>query len=220
MTTANTGPFPRIFFQFLVELKFNNERAWFQQNKARYEAQVKGPFQDFVKRLLPGVTRINPSYTHTKVFRAYRDTRFAKDKSPYKTHVAAQFRHRVTLGDVHAPGFYLHLEPGESFAAAGIWMPVPEALASIRKRIARRDPAWIRLRHSKLPLSNENTLKRPPKGYSPEHPLLEDLKRRNFITWVDFTDQEAAQMDFSKRVLAAFRKANPLICFLNRAMGL
>lgn len=212
------GPITRDFFQFFAELKFNNERAWFLAHKGRYEAQVKQPFRALVDSLLPGVARLDGSYTQAKLFRLNRDTRFSKDKSPYKTHAAAQFRHRVSLDDVHAPGFYLHLEPGQCFAAAGIWMPEPKALDAIRRRVARRDPAWLALRS--LPFTEEDSLKRAPKGYDPKHPLIADLKRRSFITWVDFTDQEATQPDFQKRVLSAFRKALPLMRFLSQSMGL
>jgi uncharacterized protein (TIGR02453 family) len=212
--------FTRNLFQFLAELKFNNERAWFIANKTRYETDVKEPFQRFVVELSPNVSRLNKAYTYPKAFRIHRDTRFAKDKTPYKTHAGAQFRHRAAGQDVHAPGFYLHLEPGESFGGGGIWRPESGPLKSVRERIARKDPSWMSLRRSKLPLWDGDELKRAPKGFDPDHPLLADLKRRNFITWVDFTDKQVCSPDFLSRVMDAFRKANPLILFLNKAMAL
>lgn len=212
--------FGREFFQFLVELQFNNERPWFKSNQERYERAVKEPFQRFVDALAPKVAGINSAYTYPKAFRIYRDTRFAKDKTPYKNHVAAQFRHRVTAKDVHAPGFYLHLEPGESFGGGGIWQPEPEALDAIRRRIAKKDKAWLAIRKSRMPLWDSEALKRPPKGYPPDHPLLDDLKRRHFITWVDFTDKEVCAPDFLRQATEALRKTNPLIQFLNQAMGI
>ena len=163
--------FTRDLFQFLVELKFNNDRAWFAANKARYEQHVKGPFLRFVAALGPKVQRLNPAYTHPRAFRIHRDTRFARDKSPYKTHAGAQFRHRVASEDVHAPGFYLHLEPGESFAGGGIWMPEPAALKSVRDRIARKDTAWMALRRSRMPLWEGDELKRVPRGFPLGHPM-------------------------------------------------
>ncbi|HTA16531.1 MAG TPA: TIGR02453 family protein [bacterium] len=212
--------FTRDFFQFLVELRFNNERPWFNANKARFEAQVKIPFQNFMAQLAPKVAQLNKAYTYPKAFRIYRDTRFAKDKTPYKTHAAGQFRHRVAADDVHAPGFYLHLEAGESFAGGGIWRPESEALKAVRDRIARKDPAWMAIKRSKMPLWDDDGLIRVPKGFDPEHPLAEDLKRRNFITWVDFTDKQVCAPDFLARVVDAFRKTNPLMLFLNKSMGL
>ncbi|HTB22442.1 MAG TPA: TIGR02453 family protein [bacterium] len=212
--------FTRKFFQFLVELKFNNERPWFAANKSRYEKEVKAPFQTFVNELAPKVARLNKDFTYPKPFRIYRDTRFSNDKTPYKTHVACQFRHRAASEDVHAPGFYLHLEAGESFAGGGIWRPESEALLAVRKRVARQDPAWMAIKKSDMPLWDGDELKRAPKGFSPEHPMLADLKRRNFITWVDFTDKQVCGKDFLERVADAFRKTNPLILFLNKSMGL
>jgi uncharacterized protein (TIGR02453 family) len=212
--------FTRKFFQFLVELKFNNERPWFAENKARYEKDVKEPFQAFMAELAPKVALLNKNYTYPKAFRIYRDTRFANDKTPYKTHAAGQFRHRVAAEDVHAPGFYLHLEAGESFAGGGIWRPESAALKAVRERIARKDPAWMAIKKSGLPLWDGDELKRIPKGFDPEHPMAQDLKRRNFITWVDFTDKQVCAQDFLARVVDAFRKTDPLIVFLNKSMGL
>jgi uncharacterized protein (TIGR02453 family) len=212
--------FTRDFFQFLVELRFNNERPWFKANQDRYEKSIKAPFQRFMDALTPKVTAINKAYTIAKPFRIYRDTRFSKDKTPYKTHVAAQIRHRVAAEDVHAPGFYLHLEPGESFGGGGIWQPEAEAMDRIRRRIAKKDPAWLAIKRSGMPLWDSESLKRPPKGFDADHPMLEDLKRRHFITWVDFTDKHVCAPDFLARVVHAMKKTNPLVQFLNHAMGL
>jgi uncharacterized protein (TIGR02453 family) len=210
--------FSKALFQFLVELKFNNDRAWFNANKTRYENDLKKPLLAFAEDFQGPLKKVNPSFISDKrsVFRIYRDTRFAKDKTPYKTHAAAQFRHRAASADVHAPGFYLHLEPGESFAAAGIWGPEPEPLKRIRQAIAKGGD-WAKL--SKFPLWGES-LKRPPKGFDPGHKHIADLKRKHFITWVDFKDSQVLAADFMKQVAAAFKKTDPLIRFLCGAMGL
>lgn len=213
-------------FQFLVELKFNNERAWFNANKARYEEDVKKPLLRFIADLGPGLRKVNPAYVADprpvggSYFRIYRDTRFAKDKTPYKTHAAAQFRHRAATGDVHAPGFYLHLEPGECIVGGGIWMPEAEPLKAVRLRIAAKDSAWMRLKRSKLPLWDQDSLKRAPKGFDPEHAMIEDLKRRHYITWIDIKDKQACAPDFLERFLDSCKKVDPLIRFLCGAMGL
>jgi len=212
--------FSRELYQFLVELKFNNERPWFKAHQARYEAAVKLPLQRFMAAAAPKVAAVNPALSRPSIFRIYRDTRFAKDKTPYKTHAAAQFRHRATEDNVHAPGFYLHLEPGETFVAGGLWQPEPEALLAVRKRIARKDPAWLAIKRSGLPLYTEDKLKRPPKGFKPEHPLIEELKLRSFITWVDWKDAQAYGPEALPRFIQSCKKVDPLIRFLCGAMGL
>jgi uncharacterized protein (TIGR02453 family) len=215
-----TPYFSRELFQFLVELKFNNERAWFNANKPRYEALVKKPLQRFIAEMDPRLQKLNPAISRPAFFRIYRDTRFSKDKTPYKTHAAAQFRHRATADNVHAPGLYLHLEPGDCFVGGGIWMPEPEVTLAVRKRIAKKDPAWLAFRRTKLPLFSDDKLKRPPKGFDPEHPLIEDLKLRSFISWVSFSDKEACAPGFGEQFLKACKKLDPLVRFTCAAQGL
>ena len=214
--------FTRELFQFLVELKFNNERAWFNANKARYEDHVKKPFLHFISDLAPRLHKLNPAYDPDprSFFRIYRDTRFAKDKTPYKTHAAAQFRHRAALADVHAPGFYFHVEPGDSYAGGGLWGPETDALKAVRLRIAKKDPAWMKIKASKMPLWDQDNLKRPPKGYAADHPMLEDLVRRHYITWVNLTDKQVCAPDFLNRYVDACKKIDPLIRFLCQSLNL
>ena len=212
--------FTKDLYQFLVELKFNNERPWFKARQARYEASVKLPLRRFIEAAAPRVAALDPALSRPALFRIHRDTRFGRDKTPYKTHAAAQFRHRATADDVHAPGLYLHLEPGETFVAGGLWRPGPEALLAVRRRIARRDPAWLALKAARLPLYTQDKLKRVPRGFKPEHPLAEDLKLRSFITWVDLKDSQACAPDLMARFIRACRRVDPLVRFLAGAMGL
>lgn len=212
--------FSRELFQFLVELKFNNERPWFNANKARYEEHVKKPLLRFIADADPRVRRVEPAFSRPTFFRIYRDTRFGKDKTPYKTHAAAQFRHRATADNVHAPGFYLHLEPGDSFIAGGLWQPEPDVMLAVRKRIARRDPAWLAFKKKRLPFYVDDKLKRPPKGFDAGHPLIEDLKLRSFISWVDLSDKDACAPDMLDRFVKAVRHLAPLVRFLCAAQGL
>jgi len=134
-------------FRFLRELKANNDREWFAANKDRYEADVRGPALDFVADMAPHLERISPHFVADprpagrSLFRIHRDTRFSRDKSPYKTYVGVQFRHELAK-DAHAPGFYLHLEPKGVFVGAGTWRPDAPALAKIREAIARRPEGW------------------------------------------------------------------------------
>jgi len=215
-----TPYFSRELFQFLYELKFNNERAWFMANKPRYEQHVKAPLQAFLADTAPRVARVNPAICRPTFFRIYRDVRFSKDKSPYKTHAAAQFRHRATADDVHAPGFYLHLEPGDCFVAGGIWHPEPDAMLAVRRRIAKGDPAWLKFRAAKLPLYVDDKMKRPPKGFGPDHPRIEDLKLRSFISWVPFKDKDTCAPGFLDAFLGAVKRLDPLVRFLCDAQGL
>jgi uncharacterized protein (TIGR02453 family) len=215
-----TSYFSKDLFQFLYELKFNNERAWFNANKPRYEALVKAPMQRFMADAVPRIVKVDPAFSIPSFFRIYRDTRFAKDKTPYKTHAAVQFRHKATADDVHAPGFYLHLEPGDCFFAGGIWTPEPGPLKAVRQAIAKRDPAWIAFKKKKLPMYVEDRLKRPPKGFDPEHPDIESIKLRSFMSWVKFKDKETCAPDFLDKVVKAAKALDPLMRFLNHALGL
>src|SRR6185503_15346549 len=176
--------FTPALFRFLADLKRHNDRAWFQSNRERYESAVRLPLLRFIADLAPLLRKTSrqfeadPTPVGGSMFRIHRDTRFSKDKSPYKTHAAAHFRHRASRDDVHTPGFYLHLEPGRSFAAAGLWRPEAASLKKVRDAIVRQPGKWRQARAG-LALEGE-TLKRPPRGYDAEHPHLEDLKRKDF----------------------------------------
>jgi uncharacterized protein (TIGR02453 family) len=136
-------------FRFLKELASNNERAWFQENKARFEVEARDPMLRFIGAFgdpLSSISRYfdaDPRPVGGSMFRIYRDTRFSKDKTPYKTHLAAHFPHKGCAEGVHGPGFYLHLEPGASFAGGGLWHPDPETLFK-RVSAKSRGPRWQR----------------------------------------------------------------------------
>lgn len=208
---------------FLGELKENNRREWFQARKARYEADVRDPFLRFITDLAPGLRKVNgrlladPRPVGGSLFRIYRDTRFSKDKSPYKTHAAAYFTIRGEEG-VPSPGFYLHLEPGASFAGAGLWRPPAESLARVRAAIVKRPGDWKKA-CARLTIEGE-TLSRPPRGFPPAHPLIEDLKRKDFVALRKFTDAEVTSPRFLATYLASCRTMSPLVAFLARAVGL
>lgn len=216
---------PRLF-QFLRQLAENNERAWFEANKQRYLDEVRDPLLHFITAFAPRLAKIAPHLVADprpmggSLFRIYRDTRFARDKSPYKTHAAIHFRHGGR--DVHGAGYYVHLEPGQVFFAAGMWRPEPETLQAIRDAIVERPKEWqsVRKRIGELDDHGEgDRLKRPPKGYDPEHRFIEDLKRRSFTSSVSFTQKQACQADFLDRVAAVCKEKAPLMQFLCRAGG-
>lgn len=226
----NFAGFPKELFMFLRELKNNNNREWFQENKARYKQDVVEPVQDFIVAMAPRLAVISDSYIADpranggSMFRIYRDTRFAKDKTPYKTNVGCQFRH--TAGkDAHAPGFYLHLEPGEIFFGGGVWMPPNPVLYKIRQRIVAKPEDWGRViedisfvkRFGEL---RGDKLKRPPKGFDAEALYVEDLKRKSFVVMQQADESLAISQDFIDDVTDSFAAASPLMEFITRSLGL
>ena len=210
-------------FRFFAELTRHNDRAWFEDNKARYVAEVRDPLLRFVEAFGPRLAKItlhmlaDPRPVGGALFRIYRDTRFSKDKSPYKTHAGMYFPLRAGK-DVHTPGFYLHLEPGGCFAAAGLWHGDAAALAKVRGAIDARGKDWKRAR-GKLPLGGD-ALTRPPRGYDASHPFLEDIKRKDFITSTRFSDREVTSPRFLSIFSAACRRMSPLPKFLASALDL
>lgn len=211
-------------FRFLGELARNNNRGWFNANKDRYIEEVREPLLDFVEALAPKLAKISPHLLADprpvggSLFRVYRDIRFSKDKRPYKTYAGMSFRH-VEGRDAHGAGYYLHIEPGRVFTAGGMWRPPAEALKLVRDAIAAQPERWKRIAR-RTPLDEGDRLKRAPRGYDPEHPLIEDLKRRGFTISARFTQREACAPDFLSRFAASCRRAAPLMEFLTNAVGL
>ena len=211
-------------FGFLKRLKRHNQREWFQANKERYQAVVRDPCLRFIAELGEPLRRISPWLvadphpTRGSMFRIYRDTRFSADKRPYKTHVGMSFPHRGTKQKVHLPGFYLHLEPGGCFAAAGCWHPDNPTLIRIRSAIVARPDAWKKTVRG-LELEGD-ALSRPPRGYPADHPLVEHLKRKDFLASVEFTQAQVCRARFMAEFITACSKLSPLVAFLSQAMDL
>ncbi|MHC4471264.1 MAG: DUF2461 domain-containing protein [Planctomycetota bacterium] len=217
-------------FRFLKDLAANNDRAWFQANKDRYETDVRDPMLGFIVDFAPKLEKIAPQLRADprpvggSMFRIYRDTRFSKDKSPYKTAASAHFRHATKKKDVHSPGLYLHLEPGRVFAGAGVWRPDGPSVRKIRDAIVAEPKRWKGILAAKAfrdtwKLAGDS-LKNPPRGYDPEHPLVEDLKRKDFICDWWFTQKDVCAADFLDRFAKASRGATRFMGFLAEAVGL
>ena len=224
-------------FEFLRELKQNNDRDWFKAHKIRYEEQVKEPMLRFIADVGPRLAKISeaivadPRPSGGSMFRIYRDTRFAKDKSPYKTNAGAHFRH-VEGKNAHAPGYYLHLScptgdnsgqmPDGVFAGCGVWRPDGKAVTKIRDAIVADPALWKKVTTGRTFKSvcsmGGEKLKRPPRGYDPEHPLVEDLKRKDFIASTSFSEQEACAPDFINKFSRFCRTAAPLMQFIAGAL--
>lgn len=218
--------FTRKTTKFLKELSSNNNREWFGSHKDEYEALVRDPALEYIEQMAVPLAKISPYFVASakksggSLMRVYRDTRFSKDKTPYKTNIGIQFRH--TRGkDVHAPGFYLHIENGSGFIGAGIWKPESSTLGAVRSMIDENQSEWDRL--CKKLLKNKefsfggDSLVRPPKGFSAEHPLLQDLKRKDFIVIRDLKLKEIYQKDIVKHTYGLFKQAAPLVQFICEA---
>ena len=212
---------------FLNDLSNNNNRDWFQKNKPRYEKEVLEPSLDFIRAIEKPLKRISPHFQAVpkrvggSLMRIYRDTRFAADKTPYKTNVGIHFRHEVGK-DVHAPGFYFHIEPESVFLGAGIWHPDSATLKEIRSAMDAEPPAWLRVKKAKafrdsFELAGDS-LKRPPKGFDAEHALIDDLKRKDFIAVKELDSSEIFDKTIVKNVVDSFRSAKPLVKFLCHAI--
>ena len=225
MSTQHISP---ALFDFLRDLRANNDRPWFEGNKERYLEVVRDPMLDFIAAFAGPLAEISPHFRADprpnggSLFRIHRDTRFSKDKRPYKTNVGAHFRHSAGK-DAHAPGFYLHLEPDACFAGCGVWRPDGPALNRIRNAIVARPDEWRRVAIGRefsgtFGLTGE-TLKRPPRGFDPGHPLIEDLKRKSFVAIARVSEDEACAPDFLERFTAIARIGAGFTAFLAGAVG-
>lgn len=222
-----TNPFSPALFAFLADLKENNSRDWFQANKDRYEDAVREPAFEFISAFGPELRRISPHFQAIpkkvggSLFRIFRDVRFSKDKSPYKTHTGIHFRHE-SAKDAHAPGFYLHLEPEHCFIGGGIWHPDSATLQRIRAGIGDDSAGWEKASKA---VAKEgfhlagDSLMRPPKGFDADHPQIEDLKRKDFIAVLDLTVDEVLAPDFPSQFGRRCQAVAPLARFLCQAVG-
>ncbi len=229
MASTSDPHFTPALFEFLTELADNNNREWFQGNKARYERDVRDALVRFVldfgerlREISPHMVA-DPRLSGGSIFRIYRDVRFSKDKSPYKTNAGIHFRHEVGR-KAHGPGLYLHLQPGRVFAGAGIWRPNSATVGKIRDSIVAHPDRWESIVdddgfRAVYTLESES-LKRAPRGIDPNHPLIGYLKRKSFVAATDFTQEDACSADFIETYADACKLAAPFSEFLTTAIGL
>jgi uncharacterized protein (TIGR02453 family) len=227
------GQFPGFssdLFTFLKELEKNNNREWFNDNKARYRESIVEPVYTFIEAMGQRLPHISESYIADpranggSMFRIYRDTRFSRDKTPYKTHVGCQFRHMAGK-DAHAPGFYVHIEPHRVFFGGGIWRAPNPVLDKIRIAIVEHPDRWKKTINSKILLKRfggieGDGLKRAPRGYDPEHVYIEDLKRKSFLVMEDSDPDIILGSKFINEVDKSFTAASPLMEFITTSLGL
>jgi uncharacterized protein (TIGR02453 family) len=221
--------FQHDFFTFFNELAAHNDRPWFNANKSRYYESVVNPVCEFIVAMAPHLKRISPHYVADprphggSMFRIYRDTRFSKDKSPYKTHAACHFRHAAGR-DAHAPGFYAHFAADGLMFGGGIWRPSSRHLAVIREHISDNPGEWSRIRRARAVRERGGirgeSLIRPPRGFDADHVHIEDLKRKSLYVMTEAGPELALSAVLVDTAAAAFRAAARLNRFVTEALGL
>ena len=221
--------FSKQTLDFLAALAKNNNREWFNAHRQEYEDVVRTPALAFIADMADEMPSISPHFRALSkkaggsLMRIHRDIRFGQDKSPYKTNLGIQFRHEVGK-DIHAPGYYVHIEPGGCFAGVGLWRPDADALSKIREAIVKNGDAWMAARDDKT-FSKQFTLEgdvlaNAPRGYARDHPLVEDLKRKDFIGLAELRDATVTSKNFLPQVVEQFRQAAPYMRFLCKALEL
>ena len=226
---ADFHGFPKDFFHFFKDLKANNNRVWFDDNKARYHDSVVDPVSEFIGCMAPRLRKISRHFTADprphggSMFRIYRDTRFSKDKTPYKTHAGVQFRHEAGK-DAHAPGFYVHLAADGVFFGGGVWNPAGPQLNRIRDYIADNARSWARIVNARKVKEvggiKGDSLKRPPRGFDAQHVHIEDLKRKSFFIMASAEPELALGPDFITESAKVFRTTAKLNHFITDALEL
>jgi len=225
----STAYFTQHTFNFLMALAENNNRAWFDEHKQDYEDHARSPALNFISdmaEVLPAISphfRALPKKVGGSLMRVQRDIRFGHDKSPYKTNIGIQFRHEVGK-DIHAPGYYVHIEPNDCFVGVGLWRPDTDALFKIRSAIVENSPAWMAARddpnfRQHFTLAGD-ALINAPRGFAKDHPHVADLKRRDFISLCKISQAQVLSKNFQAEVLAYFKHSTPYMRFLCKALAL
>jgi len=215
-------------FRYLNQLAENNSRDWFKSHQDDYEEYVREPALDFIADFADPLAKISPHFVADtrkvggSLFRIQRDTRFSPDKTPYKINTGMHFRHERAK-DAHAPGFYVHIQPGECFMGVGLWRPETKVAYDIRQHIADDTKAWKSATRGKrfadLYTLGGDSLQRPPKGFDPDHPFIDDLKRKDFIASARLTQKAIASDTFMKDFTRDCKRAAPFMRFLCEAVG-
>lgn len=235
-TSARVPWFRPAALTFLRGLRRNNRKDWFEAHKPEYRREVLDPLRAVADELDVRFARLAPEYEASgrrSLFRIYRDVRFSKDKSPYKTHAALWVYHRVPGRGVGkevdgGAGFYLHLEPGASLVAAGLWMPPRHSLARVRERLTDDHATFTRIvtapafrrRFGGLTTDEPGVqLKRMPRGYADDHPAARWLRFNSFTASVGYTDGEMLSPHLLDRAMRDYALLLPLCRWLNSALG-
>jgi uncharacterized protein (TIGR02453 family) len=220
--------FSQDYLLFFQELAANNNKDWFDINRKRYEKNVKVPFSAFTQHMIGKFNALDPSFNDLLskdcVFRINRDIRFSKDKSPYKTNIGIWFTQNKF--SKNSPGYYIHFEKGKSFIAGGVWCPESNELKRIRKEItffyedleAIINDKKFKSEYGELTRDDNNTLKKAPKDFHPNHPAIEFLKLKSFTATKKIDDKLFLDPNFSKIIAKKLIILKPINDFLNRAL--
>jgi len=213
--------------QFLSDLSQNNDREWFHAQGSQY-AHAKQNVLDTAHHLIAEISRFDPSVSHVEpkkcLFRIARDTRFANDKSPYKTNFGLLIHSQGTKAKAGAPGYYFHIQPSNSFLSCGIYCPPPDILRAIRKSICENWEEFDLILHPAHPVMwnglyrDEDALKRVPNGFPKDHPAATCLMLKHFYLLVPLTDKELHSADIAKKAAGYYETMLPFNKFIQEAV--
>ncbi len=217
--------FPPEMIRFFSELERNNRREWFQEHKAFYEEKVKGPMTALVEAVNLELLRFSPEHvTDPKkaIYRIYRDTRFSKDKTPYKLQIGATFPRRPLARHIGG-GYYFHVSAKEVLVAGGAYRPGREELLAIRSHIAANHERLEKILRSRRlrSLMGElygEELSRAPKGFSPDHPAVDLLRKQQWLFSVSLPPERALGPELQREILKRFRALKEFVDFLNEPL--
>lgn len=215
--------------RFLGELRSHNNKPWFERNRARYEHVYRDGFAAFIEAFAPRLARISPYLVADarpvggSVMRIYRDTRFSKDKSPYRTYTVVHFAHK-DAGEGQGPGLFLYVSPDEISAGGGLWHPEPPVAQKIRGAILSSPAKWQAAAGTptfrrRFELTGDSA-KRTPSGVPVGHPLMVDLLRKDFVASTELTRAQFTSPGFVVTYEQMARQVRPLLKFLCGAVGL
>jgi uncharacterized protein (TIGR02453 family) len=220
--SARFPGFPPDAMTFFRGLERNNRREWFQARKPVYEEMVKRPMVELIRNLTGAMMSFAPDYVvdpEKAIFRIYRDTRFSKDKTPYKTNIAASFRRRGLVNHAGA-GFYFSISAKEVAAGGGIYMPAADELLAVRNHVAHNHREFRRLIANRtvrrlLGDFQGEQLSRVPKGFSAEHPAADLLRYKQFLLYIELDPALATSPQLESELVKRFRALTPFLDFLN-----
>jgi uncharacterized protein (TIGR02453 family) len=226
MDVSKSKTIMKNIFSFLEALAQNNNRDWFQDNKKTYQAALD-TFREFIGSILVGVSKTDPSVGNLEakdtIFRIYKDVRFSKDKTPYKTH----FGGWMAKGGRKSTdaGYYFHLEPGNTFMAAGVWMPPKEQLTLIRQEIMYNPSDYFKIINDPVVSKayerggKEDMLKKGPAGFPKDFEFMEEIKYKHYIFSKNYENQDVIKSGFPEKVTHDYKGLFPLVDYLNHAMS-
>jgi uncharacterized protein (TIGR02453 family) len=212
--------FPAEGLAFFSSLQRNNRREWFQPRKAIFEASMKQPMRELVVAVNSAMKSFAPDYVtdpDKAIYRIYRDTRFSKDKTPYKDHIAASFSRR---GDKAGAGYYFAVSHKEVAIGGGIYMPEPETLRAMRQHVAERHQEFRKIAGARavrqlFTAVQGEQLSRVPKGYASDHPAADILRMKQYLLYVELPPDLATTPALYTEVVKHFRAMTPFVEFLN-----